>query len=606
MVIKKRKHRTKKRRLVGGQALSAPTNKNNLFISALKENNEVYRYITIIPVKPPDNELVSLQQLSNAYNFGAQWCAAGWIRGQPNRLYYPMQIKDTWCGSSYGESPGIVPYEASYPGKSKTEFGRKSDQTGVLPFDGFIDSINDLSFYPRGRLTVGWPYIGTNILEDLINLNNNDKKGLFGYDSTKNLTISYFIIKGNICYISDSVNHVVFFVNLTTLIGERIAGNFLQANTITNDGLTTSLNTPKGLAINDSGDTLYICDTGNNRILKVFFNTTNTNLVSSTPAGYNISNPPYFLSLFFTLTGAYVGTSSIYYCNNFLFCLNNFCWVIFINQPVHIVIESALSGTNIFVKYISLDNELLVPRYKFMIIVSDQQNSKIDKFDSYITNRISTENILEVENSNRTLYGGYRIIGRQSAAGDSIEGFLGDGKYVNSSNPTIKFNKPSGIAMDSNDNLYICDSSNNRIRLLDRNGYINTIAGDGNTNTSNKGYALTVSLSNPAYVGIYNSNLLIINSNSSIIQQLREPIRNPTPVLTNNLPNSEVLHNYTITTLVGTGERGSNSSYTIGIDTLLNNPTGLAYDSLSNLYIADTSNHVILKMTPNNIISIFV
>jgi hypothetical protein len=58
---------------------------------------------------------------------------------------------------------------------------------------------------------------------------------------------------------------------------------------------------------------------------------------------------------------------------------------------------------------------------------------------------------------------------------------------------------------------------------------------DGNTNINHKGYALTASLNNPSYVGIHNSNLLIISSNSSIIQQLRAPIRDAT--ITNSLPN---------------------------------------------------------------------
>jgi sugar lactone lactonase YvrE len=60
-------------------------------------------------------------------------------------------------------------------------------------------------------------------------------------------------------------------------------------------------------------------------------------------------------------------------------------------------------------------------------------------------------------------------------AGTGTCGFGGDG------GPAIaaKINDPNGIAFDSSGNLYLADSNNHRIRRIDRNGVISTVAGTG-------------------------------------------------------------------------------------------------------------------------------
>src|SRR5215510_8375233 len=60
-------------------------------------------------------------------------------------------------------------------------------------------------------------------------------------------------------------------------------------------------------------------------------------------------------------------------------------------------------------------------------------------------------------------------------AGNSRAGFSGDGgPAVNA-----QLNSPQGMALDAAGNLYIADSSNNRVRKVDTNGIITTFAGNG-------------------------------------------------------------------------------------------------------------------------------
>jgi uncharacterized protein (TIGR03437 family) len=168
-----------------------------------------------------------------------------------------------------------------------------------------------------------------------------------------------------------------------------------------------------------------------------------------------------------------------------------------------------------------------------------------------------------------------------TVAGNGGFGYGGDnGLAINA-----LFNYPSGVAVDAAGNLFIADYGNNRVREVS-NGVITTMAGGGGYgyNGDNIG-ATSAQLAYPSGVAVDSAGNLY----------MAERIGNRIREVSNGL----------ITTVAGSGPLGChipNSGFSGGDDglatsALLDCPSGVAVDSAGNLYIADTSNHRIRKVS---------
>jgi sugar lactone lactonase YvrE len=165
-------------------------------------------------------------------------------------------------------------------------------------------------------------------------------------------------------------------------------------------------------------------------------------------------------------------------------------------------------------------------------------------------------------------------------AGSGTAGFSGDG------GPAIlaKLLGPCGIVLDSAGNLYVADTFNLRIRKITPEGIIRTVAGNGTVGFSGDGGpALAAQLSYPYDLAVDSAGILYIAdvSNHCIRRVSPEGI---------------------ITTVAGTGVRGFNGDGIPATSAQLNNPDGIAFDAAGNLFIADTSNHRIRRITPEGMI----
>ncbi len=167
-----------------------------------------------------------------------------------------------------------------------------------------------------------------------------------------------------------------------------------------------------------------------------------------------------------------------------------------------------------------------------------------------------------------------------TVAGTGVAGFSGDGGAAASA----QLSYPSGVALDASGNLYIADTSNERIRKVDSSGNITTVAGNGCCFGGDGGPATSAQMNGPSAVTFDAAgNMYIADTNNSRIRK--------------------VSTSGTITTVAGNGTNGFSGDGGAATSAQLRQPQGVAVDAAGNLYIADTNNGRIRKVDTTGTIS---
>jgi hypothetical protein len=156
-----------------------------------------------------------------------------------------------------------------------------------------------------------------------------------------------------------------------------------------------------------------------------------------------------------------------------------------------------------------------------------------------------------------------------TVAGTNGSGYAGDGGAATNASLAA----PSSVALDAFGNLYIADKNNHRIRMVNPNGTITTIAGkSGSGYAGDGGLATNASLDYPSGAAFDASGNLYIADQSN--QRIRR-------VATNGI----------ITTVAGRNGAGYSGDGGAATNASLSNPSGVACDASGNLYIADQGNN---------------
>ncbi|MFL6448492.1 MAG: NHL repeat-containing protein [Bryobacteraceae bacterium] len=261
---------------------------------------------------------------------------------------------------------------------------------------------------------------------------------------------------------------------------------------------SASLESPIGVAVDGSGN-LYIAEWGNNRIRKV----SSTTGVITTVAGNGSSE--------YSGDGGLATDASL-------------------NSPNGVTVDG---GGNLY--------------------IADTENNRIRK--------VSAET---------------GVITTVAGNGCQYNCDIGDGGPATSASLSVI----SGVAVDGSGNLYIAEWGNNRIRKVSADtGVITTVAGNGcqyNCDIGGGGLATNTALNRPGGVAVDGSgNLYIADTGSDRIRK----VSTATGV---------------ITTVAGGGDEGDGG---LATDASLNSPNGVAVDGSGNLYIADTWNSRIRKVS---------
>lgn len=168
-----------------------------------------------------------------------------------------------------------------------------------------------------------------------------------------------------------------------------------------------------------------------------------------------------------------------------------------------------------------------------------------------------------------------------TVAGTGEPGFSGDGGPASEA----RLNLPYGLAVDRFGALFIADLGNNRVRRVAPDGVISTFAGNGSTASSGSGIgALEAALLAPRNLAVDAAGNLYISEFEG--HRVRK-----------------VDAKCVITTVAGTGAPGFRGDGGLAANAQLNYPAGLALDANGALYVADSGNNRVRELVPGGVIS---
>ena len=153
--------------------------------------------------------------------------------------------------------------------------------------------------------------------------------------------------------------------------------------------------------------------------------------------------------------------------------------------------------------------------------------------------------------------------------------------YQDATGTAAEFDKPAGVAVDSSGNVYVADAFNNRIRKITPAGEVTTLAGSG-TEGYHDATGTAAQFNHPFGVAVDSDGIVYV------ADQVNHRIR-------------KITSKGVVSTFAGSGTQGYHDA--TGTAAQFNYPHSVTVDSSGNLYVADTSNHRIRKITPDRVVT---
>jgi trimeric autotransporter adhesin len=352
---------------------------------------------------------------------------------------------------------------------------------------------------------------------------------------------------GNV-FVAEAAGQRIRRLNATGGLIVTVAGTGVSGNNWDGGALIAMLNMPRAVAVDSSGN-LYIAEAGNHRIRKVVGVAITTVAGNTATAGYSGDGGAAASAMLNFPTDVKVDGSGALY----------------VVDSLNLRVRKITSGTI---------NTISGNGTQFFSGDGDVAATGALNGPS-ATARDSAGNVYIADTYNHRIRMVATGTGTLSAiAGTGTAGFSGDG----TSATAATLNSPGGIAIDGSNNIYIADTNNHRIRKIS-SGVITTVAGTGTAGYSGDGGAATAATLNyPAAVALDSAGTTLY-----IADTYNHRVRK--------------IVSGTISTVAGTGTAGYNGDGIAPALAQLRYPHGVATDTGGALYIADTLNHRVRKVS---------
>ncbi len=165
----------------------------------------------------------------------------------------------------------------------------------------------------------------------------------------------------------------------------------------------------------------------------------------------------------------------------------------------------------------------------------------------------------------------------------TLAGQAGTSGTADGAGSAVRFHDPADVAVDSTGNIYVADTANHTVRKVTLAGVVSTLAGQALTPGSANGSGSAARFNHPSGLAVDGAgNVYVADTDNETIRRIT--------------PTGDV------TTVAGqAGISGSTDGP--GSTASFNGPSGVVVDAAGNLYVADTLNHTIRRITSAGMVS---
>ncbi len=365
--------------------------------------------------------------------------------------------------------------------------------------------------------------------------------------------------------IADTGNNVVRKVDSTGVIS-TVAGDYALGCGYSGDGYAATgaqLNAPTSITVDSSGN-LYVADSANNVVRKIDpLTDTISTVVGNGTWGFSENGHSATSAELSNPTSIATDSSGN----------------LFLTDDMHNAVREVNATTN--------QIETIAGNGAGFYSGDGEAAANAELYDPMAVAIDPAGNVVVADSNNDAI----RLVnlatgGISTVAGNGSWGYGGD----NAAATSATLNDPMGVTVDASGNIFIADTGNNVIRKVAPDGTITTIAGDFalGSGYSGDGFAATSArLNAPMGLALDESgNLFIADTGNNVVRMIN-------------------LSTGTITTVAGDFTLGSGFSGDgyVAIDAQLNAPNGIATDAAGDLFIADTGNSVVRKVSSDGSIT---